>query len=95
MKSRTELTDDAIEAMKKFEKYYDSITSANVEFIADTHNIVEMTVHAHGKVLVVKEHSDDFNKSLHEATDKMVRQLRKTKEKYSKPKGIELNSYFF
>ena len=95
LKSRTDFREEATEAMNKFEKFSDTITSANVEFIAENLNIVEITVHTNGKVLVVKDQSDDFMKSLHEAADKMNRQLRKQKEKHQKQKGIDLASFIF
>lgn len=95
MKSRSEFREEAMEAMGKFEKFSDSITSSNVEFIADTSNIVEITVHINGKILVVKEQSEDFMKSLHEAADKMIRQLKKQKDKNQRTKGIDLSSFIF
>jgi ribosome-associated translation inhibitor RaiA len=42
---------------------------------------VEFKVHVHGNILVVKDSSDDFTKSMNEASDKMIRQLKKSREK--------------
>ncbi len=81
LKSRPELQEAALEAIKKFGKFSDLITSANVEFIVDNQNKVQFTLNVLGNTLVVEESSDDFLKSLHSATDKMIRQLKKHKEK--------------
>lgn len=83
LKSKTEFHDAAIEAASKFEKFHDGITSTAIEFIADAQNTVEFKCHVQGSVLVVKESSDDFLKSLAEAADKMVRQLKKKRDKNS------------
>lgn len=81
IKSTQDLQQAALEAVKKFKKYSDSITSANVEFIADNSSKVQFTLNVQGGTLVVEESSEDFMKSLRAATDKMVRQLKKHKEK--------------
>lgn len=81
LKSRPELQEAAMESAQRFTKFYDGITNTNVEFIADTNNTVEFRVRINGNVLVVRESSDDFMKSLHSATDKMIRQLKKRKTK--------------
>jgi putative sigma-54 modulation protein len=80
-KSDPVLQEAATEAARKFEKFYDGITKTEVVFIADTGRIVEFTVHVKGETLVVKENTEDFTKSLHQAADKMIRQLRKWKTK--------------
>ncbi len=80
-KSTPDLQQAALEAVKKFTKYSDSITSANVEFIVDNNSKVQFTLNVQGNTLVVEESSEDFMKSLRTATDKMVRQLKKHKEK--------------
>ncbi len=81
LKSRPELQTAAMDLMDKFGKFNESITSASVEFIAESQNIVEFQTHVQGRVLVVKEASEDFMKSLNEGADKMVRQLKKHREK--------------
>ncbi|MCX7735751.1 MAG: ribosome-associated translation inhibitor RaiA [Candidatus Kapabacteria bacterium] len=83
LKSRPELHEAALESAQRFTKFYDGITNTNVEFIADNNNTVEFRVRINGNVLVVRESSDDFMKSLHTATDKMIRQLKKQKTKQS------------
>jgi ribosomal subunit interface protein len=81
VKSDPELQTAAIEATKKFEKFYDDIISTDVVFKEDAGKIVEVIVHVQGNTLVAKETTDDFYKSLNEGIDKMVRQLKKWKEK--------------
>jgi len=83
LKSRPDLNEAAMEAVQKFEKFHEGITSTTVEFIAEAHNVVEFKCHINGNVLVVKESSDDFLKSLNEAADKMIRQLKKHRDKNS------------
>lgn len=94
MKSRQDLQEAAIESAQKFERFLDGITHTSVEFIADATSVVEFTVHAHGCVMKVKEDSSDFLKSLHDASDKMIRQLRKKKTKNEKPKTSEVFMVF-
>jgi putative sigma-54 modulation protein len=91
LKSTQELQDAANEAVQKFEKFYDRIISSDITFIneTDTNKVVEITVHIHGTTLVAKETSDDFFKSLNEAADKIIRQLRKKKTKDTKVIPIE------
>lgn len=81
LKSRPDLQEAALEALKKFEKFSDFITSADVEFIVDSVNKVQFTLNVQGGTLVVEDSSEDFMKSLHSAADKMIRQLKKHKEK--------------
>lgn len=85
MKSSPELHDEAIEAAKKFNKYYDGITTADIIFNNDneTSKVVEFTVRVNGHTLVSQVDSDDFQKSLTDSADKIVRQLRKLKDKNS------------
>ncbi len=81
LKSRPELHEAAIELASRFEKFHDGITSTQVEFIAESESTVEFKVHVHGNILVVKDSSDDFTKSINEASDKMIRLLKKSREK--------------
>jgi len=86
LKSNSELNDAAMEEAKNLEKYYDGITSTIIEFTneTDTEKVVEFTVQVQGSTLVSKESSDNFQKSLAEAADKMVRQIKKWKTKTGK-----------
>ncbi|MFH1052160.1 MAG: ribosome-associated translation inhibitor RaiA [bacterium] len=81
MKSNPELRTAAAEATKKFEKFFEDIISTDIIFRNDPLKMVEFTVRVKGDTLVVKEGSEDFLKSLNEGTDKMVRQIRKWKQK--------------
>ncbi len=81
MDSSEKLKTAANEALKRFEKFYDDIIDADAIFTDDGDKIVELTLKVKGDTLVVKEASDDFIKSLNEASDKMVRQIRKWKDK--------------
>jgi ribosomal subunit interface protein len=80
-KSDLELQDSAKEMAEKFEKFYDGITKTEIVFNEEKEHIVEITVHVTGNTFFVKEGSDDFEKSLNIASDKMIRQINKWKEK--------------
>jgi putative sigma-54 modulation protein len=82
-KSQAELHDAALEAAERFEKFYSGITSTDIIFKNEANKVVEFTVRVNGNTLIAKESSDEFNKSLNEAADKMIRQLRKWKTKYN------------
>ncbi|HPI19889.1 MAG TPA: HPF/RaiA family ribosome-associated protein [Candidatus Kapabacteria bacterium] len=86
LKSNPELNDAAMEEAKNLEKYYDGITSTIIEFTneTDTEKVVEFTVQVQGTTLVSSDSSDNFQKSLAEAADKMVRQIKKWKTKTGK-----------
>lgn len=76
-----ELHEAAVELAKKFTRYHDNITGTQIEFINDSGKVVEFTVNIQGNTLIAKASSDDFLKSLNEASDKIVRQLKKKKSK--------------
>lgn len=83
-KSDPVLNDAALEAAKKFEKFYDGITSYKVEFSEEGINkIVDIEIHVNGATIVGKEESDEFIKSFNAAEDKIIRQLKKKKTKES------------
>jgi len=79
-----QLQEKAIELANHLTHYADEIISANVEFINDQNKIVEFTVHVNGEILKSQSESDDFHKSLHDAADKMQRQIVKWKTKHFK-----------
>lgn len=81
LKSRPDLQLAALDAVKKFERFSDMISTASVEFSADSQSKVKFILVVNGDTLIVEESSEDFMKSLRAATDKMVRQLKKHKEK--------------
>ncbi len=84
LKTQPELQSAALEAAESFSKFNDQIISTDVVFKNDNDKTVEFTVRVQGSTLIAKESSDDFNKSLNSATNKMVRQLRKWKTKRMK-----------
>lgn len=77
-----ELHNAAIDAADNFEKFYDGIISTDVEFINEANKIVDIKVHVQGSTLVAKEESEDFHKSLNEASNKIERQIKKWKTKH-------------
>jgi ribosomal subunit interface protein len=77
----------AQETATHFTKFLENISSTDVEFINDTDKIVECTVVVNKEVMKSSGKSDDFHKSLHIASDKIIRQLNKYKTKhYENPK---------
>jgi putative sigma-54 modulation protein len=83
VKSNQILHDAANEEAQRFGKFSDAITSADIIFTDDNGKVVDITVRVNGSTLVGKEISDDFSKSLNEASDKIIRQLRKWKTKHN------------
>ena len=77
-----QLQEKAVELANHLTHYADEIISADVEFINDQNKIVEFTVHVNGEILKAQSESEDFHKSLHDAADKMQRQLVKWKTKH-------------
>lgn len=77
-----QLQQAALETASHFTKYLDNISSADVEFINDEEKIVECKVVVNKEVLKSTGRSDDFHRSLHLASDKIIRQLTKWKTKH-------------
>lgn len=90
--SHPKLHEDAIQVAVGFGKYTDGIISTNVEFINEVHKTVEITLHLQGTTLVAKDDSDDFHKSLHSASEKIIRQIGKYKTKHlsHRTKDVEI-----
>ncbi len=80
--SHPKLQTEAVEIANGFTKYLDVINSVDVEFINDEAKIVEFKVSVTRDVLKSSSQTDDFHKSLHDASDKMIRQLTKWKTKH-------------
>lgn len=78
-----DLQEMAIEAANRFSKFHDSIISANIDFLNENEKTVQFTVNVAGTTLVAKDSSDELKKSLALAEDKMVRQIKKLKEKHT------------
>lgn len=77
------LNELAVETAESFSKYNDTIISTDVEFINEANKIVQFKVNIKDSTIVAKHESDDFQKSLHGASDKIVRQLKKWKTKHT------------
>ena len=84
-RARPEVRDHATDQVKKLEKFYDGIISADVimsfEGAEKNIKIAEINLYVHGAVLTAKEKSDDFRKSIDFATDKLTQRLDKYKTK--------------
>ncbi len=76
-----ELQERAIECAGHFAKYYEGIVSSNFEFINGADKTVQITVHLNGSTIVGEQVTDDFHKSLHDASEKVIRQIKKHKTK--------------
>lgn len=84
-KARPELTEAIENAVQHIGQFHDGIISTDVILEhTDTEKSAEFIVHVSGKTVVAKETSDDFAKSVHGASDNIVRQLRKLKTKAEK-----------
>jgi putative sigma-54 modulation protein len=83
--AKPSLREAALEAAKKLERFHNNIITAEIilsfEKMRDSVKVAEFVVRVHDHTLVVKEASDDFYKSIHDGTEKMVRQLGKLKTK--------------
>lgn len=84
---RQSLKDAATAAAESFDKFMDGIISTDIIMSLETEatKMVEFIVHVHGHTLVAREESDDFFKSLAEASDNIERQLGKLKTKEHRP----------
>lgn len=84
-RAHTSLKEYALDALKKLEKFYDGIISAEVilsfEKARDSVKVAEVNLTVHSKILNAVEHSDDFLKSIDQAVEKLERQLVKYKTK--------------
>lgn len=79
-----DLQNAALSQATGFTKYLDGITSTDVIFHKDQERTVEFTVKAKGNTFVASDSSESFHRSLNEASDKIVRQLKKWKTKKEK-----------
>jgi putative sigma-54 modulation protein len=84
-KARPTLKDFVSSEVQTLKKYNDDILKADVilSYTNSRENIksAEIIVHVPGQVLRAKEDSDDFEKSVNAATEKLIRQLKKLKTK--------------
>ena len=84
-KARTTLKDYIKDELKSLLKFNDSILSADVILsFQNSHDSIkkaEVTLHIPGQTLVATEESDDFEKSINAASNKLSRQLKTLKSK--------------
>ena len=76
--------------LENLDKYHDKITSGRV--ILDTEHInktVEITVNIQGSTINAKGKSNNLGKSVDTALQKIIRQLKKVKEKVKDHKKIK------
>ncbi|MEY3689028.1 MAG: Sigma 54 modulation protein / ribosomal protein [Bacteroidota bacterium] len=67
----------------QFGKAHAQVTSIEAVLSEEHDKEVEFIVHVNHHVLSAKDTGIDFDKAIHSATDKMMAQLRKLKEKQS------------
>lgn len=76
---------EASEAAAKLQRFYDGIISTqiilSVENDKESTKFVEFIIRVHDNTIVVKEQTDDFSKSIHNALERVKRQLRKLRTK--------------
>ena len=84
-KAHETLRAHATDALSRLPKYYDGIVRGDVvmgfEGTPNSVKWVEITLHVHGDVLVAREQSEDFVKSIDLAIGKAERQLTKYKSR--------------
>ncbi|MCL2039715.1 MAG: HPF/RaiA family ribosome-associated protein [Bacteroidetes bacterium] len=83
----------AEELAASFTKYNSAIISTNIDFVNGSEKIVNFTVYIKDHTISSGYASDDLHKSLNAAADKVIKQLKKYKNKKfdakSKLKGKE------
>jgi ribosomal subunit interface protein len=87
-----ELKEHALETVKKLDKYYDGILAATVvlSFERTTNSVkrAEISLQVYGGILTATKESEDFIKSIDAASEKVMLQLQKYKNKLrAKNKG--------
>ncbi len=79
------IRDHALSVIKKLDNYYDGIIRCDVilsfEGKDPSLKTVEINIHVLGTILIAKEKSDEFLKSIDVAVEKIERQLDKYKSK--------------
>lgn len=96
-KARDTLKEYIEQQVKSLEKFSDDIFDADVilsfETVKDSIKIAEIVLQIPGKILTAKEQSDDFQKSVSLAVDKLEKQLEKIKNKRIENKRTEKVQY--
>ena len=84
-RARPVIKTHALEAVKKLDKYYDGIVTADIilsfEGAEKNIKVAETNLHVYGVVLSAKEKSDDYHKSIDSVVEKLSIQLSKYKTK--------------
>jgi len=88
-KAWPELHELVVEAANGFLKYNEGITRTDIVLSEENGKFVEFTLHVNSHVYHGEATGDDFDKATHAASDKIVAQLRKLKEKLTNHKGKE------
>jgi putative sigma-54 modulation protein len=71
----------ALESLQKLERFHDNIISGDVIFSNQIPKTVEMKIYIKDKSLIINEENEELKKALHDATDRMIRQIKKHKTK--------------
>lgn len=88
-KAWPELTEIVTETANKFLKFADGITRTEIVLADENGKFVEFTVFINDHVINAKETSELFDKSIHSASDKIISQLKKLREKQSNYRNAE------
>ena len=84
-KAHSTVKSHAINELKKLDKLYDGIVRGDIilsyQKAANSLKTAEINLHVHGTMLIAKEHSEEFLKSIGLAIGKIERQLSKYKTK--------------
>ncbi|MBP1648664.1 MAG: hypothetical protein H6Q30_2109 [Bacteroidetes bacterium] len=91
-RAHTEIKEHAMEMVKKLDRFYDGIVTADIilsyERATKSVKTAEINLHVYGGVLTAKEKSEDYVKSIDAAVEKLTQQLSKYKSKLrGKDKG--------
>lgn len=92
-KAWPELNEAVIDAANGFTKYNESITRTDIILSEENGKFVEFTVHVNGHTFHGEATGDDFDKAIHGASDKIVVQLRKLKEKLTNHKAKDITEF--
>ncbi len=78
----SQLNDLVNKKIGKIERYHDNITSCHVILVKEnSHESVQIKAHVKGHDIFAEESSPVFEKSLTTAVDKVIKQLKKTRDK--------------
>jgi putative sigma-54 modulation protein len=88
-----ELHEAVVDAANKFTKFYDGITRTDIVLSEENGKFVEFTIHVEGHVFHGEDSAADFDKSIHHASDKIVAQLRKLKEKIKNHHAKDISEF--